>query len=93
MDIKKLIKLRTCEECGSKENVALHHENRDHQDNRSENLKLLCNPCHAKEHFIDTGVIGKQDYVITLVAYFRPFRIGKRISQGFKMLSEYYKGN
>lgn len=43
-----------CNDCGWNhvpEVFEVHHLNRDHSDNRIENLSLLCPTCHAVRHF------------------------------------------
>lgn len=42
------LKKSICEVCGYTENLELHHINGDHNDNRLENLQILCPNCHAK---------------------------------------------
>jgi Zn finger protein HypA/HybF involved in hydrogenase expression len=48
------LKANECEECGLTEwrnrplSMALHHINGDGQDNRLENLSLLCPNCHSQ---------------------------------------------
>lgn len=39
-----------CVECGSEENLDIHHKNGDHSDNRLSNLEIRCRSCHMKEH-------------------------------------------
>ncbi len=52
--IKAGLKENRCEECGITEwrgkplSMELHHVNGDGQDNRLENLQLLCGNCHAQ---------------------------------------------
>lgn len=41
---------KKCVECGSTDNLDVHHKNGDHQDNRVENLEYRCRSCHIKEH-------------------------------------------
>lgn len=41
---------KECVECGSTENLDVHHKNGDHQDNRLENLEYRCRGCHLKAH-------------------------------------------
>lgn len=51
-----------CERCGhtgERYRVERHHKNRDVYDNRTENIELLCQSCHAKEHISD----GDQPYL------------------------------
>lgn len=41
---------RKCESCGSIENLEIHHLNYRHLGKeRPEDLKILCQPCHARE--------------------------------------------
>lgn len=42
---------RFCPVCGTKAKLNVHHKNKDRQDNRPENLEVLCPKCHFKEHF------------------------------------------
>jgi hypothetical protein len=56
-DVKKqLSALRgaKCERCGydTYEVLQVHHKNRDNQDNRPENLELICPNCHCEEHYL-----------------------------------------
>lgn len=39
-----------CQECGSKENLVVHHKDRDRSNNSRENFMLLCRECHLKVH-------------------------------------------
>lgn len=39
-----------CRDCGGKLNLAIHHDNWDHYDNRPENLIVLCVGCHSRVH-------------------------------------------
>jgi HNH endonuclease len=58
------LKRDRCEDCGITEwrgralSMALHHVNGDGQDNRLENLRLLCPNCHSQtENFAGRGVV------------------------------------
>ena len=73
--------IRICELCGSRDKVAIHHENRNHSDNTSSNLRFLCNSCHAKEHIIDSGA-GKHEQAFTLIDYFSRSNEGYRLTKG-----------
>lgn len=46
--IKEGLKESKCEICGCTESLELHHINGNHQDNRLENLQILCANCHRK---------------------------------------------
>ena len=50
--IEEKIKEPKCERCGCEDlmMLELHHKNRNHNDNRLENLEMLCASCHTKEH-------------------------------------------
>lgn len=39
-----------CSSCGSKERLFVHHINENPEDNRLENLRILCHSCHNKLH-------------------------------------------
>lgn len=41
-----------CNICHSIKQLVVHHKNTDHQDNRLENLEILCISCHVREHSI-----------------------------------------
>ena len=40
-----------CEECGTTENLHVHHDDRDVTNNDPSNLKTLCGSCHLKLHW------------------------------------------
>ena len=42
----------SCEICGSKENLCVHHKDKNRHNNHPSNLQTLCRKCHTKEHFI-----------------------------------------
>lgn len=46
---------KSCERCGydKHEILHVHHKNRDHNDNRLENLELICPNCHYEEHYLE----------------------------------------
>ena len=45
---------RKCERCAydNYEILNVHHKNRNREDNRLENLEIICPNCHAEEHHI-----------------------------------------
>ena len=45
---------KSCEKCGYNkyEILQVHHKNRNHNDNRVENLELICPNCHCEEHYL-----------------------------------------
>ena len=47
---RKRVPTGPCERCGAPDARDVHHRNRDHQDNRRENLERICRSCHNKEH-------------------------------------------
>lgn len=40
-----------CENCGSGENIEVHHRDRNHCNNELDNLVVLCEPCHNEVHY------------------------------------------
>ena len=40
----------SCERCGSKRFLVVHHRDHDRQNNDPRNLETLCKSCHQKEH-------------------------------------------
>lgn len=53
-----------CEKCshnGSESRLEVHHKNRDKQDQRLENLEILCLKCHMQNH-AKAGEIGWDSY-------------------------------
>ena len=55
--IKEGLKESKCEVCGCTESLELHHINGNHQDNRLENLQILCANCHRKtDNFRGKGI-------------------------------------
>jgi len=47
---RTLIIKEKCENCGSVNDLCVHHINYDHFDNRLENLQVLCMGCHSSQH-------------------------------------------
>ena len=41
---------RVCSVCGSTKKISVHHKDRDRRNNTRENLLILCDRCHKKEH-------------------------------------------
>ena len=55
--IKEGLKESKCEICGCTESLELHHINGNHQDNRLENMQILCANCHRKtDNFRGKGI-------------------------------------
>lgn len=55
--------LKGCEICGSRNDLQVHHKNRDRSNNTRENLLLLCKTCHAKEH-IKRGELSIAKFIL-----------------------------
>jgi len=51
--VKKVAGNRPCFMCGSDEDVTIHHEDGDIENNNLGNLVVLCRSCHDKEHGIE----------------------------------------
>jgi len=43
-------KINCCNNCGTNNDLVVHHINGDRSDNQLENLVPLCNSCHSKLH-------------------------------------------
>lgn len=39
-----------CTECGSSQDLVIHHIDHDHSNNNPDNLQCLCVSCHSKHH-------------------------------------------
>lgn len=39
-----------CKICGSNQKINVHHKDKDRQNNKIDNLEVLCTNCHAKIH-------------------------------------------
>ncbi len=59
---ERAIKLRVIELCGSKcqrceyskvEILHVHHKDRNHSNNDTSNLELICPNCHYEEHYLE----------------------------------------
>ena len=52
---------KRCERCAydKHEILHVHHKNRNHGDNRIENLELICPNCHYEEHFLEKSWLKK----------------------------------
>jgi thymidylate synthase ThyX len=51
----RLFKRDVCSQCGSKEQVGLHHKDRNTLNNTAENVEVLCNSCHGKLQAAEDG--------------------------------------
>lgn len=52
-EIREFILMRddnSCQDCGSENNLHIHHQDRDKNNNNPFNLKTLCASCHRKTH-------------------------------------------
>lgn len=47
---RQIKKAEQCEECGSYENLCIHHKDEDRYNNSLENLQCLCRSCHQIHH-------------------------------------------
>ena len=47
---QRLLKPKKCLRCGSKENLVIHHVDRNRRNNELTNLFVLCKSCHSLEH-------------------------------------------
>jgi hypothetical protein len=47
---RQMIEKRECNRCGSTEQLVVHHRDGVHQNNRPDNLEVLCSPCHTSHH-------------------------------------------
>ncbi len=60
----KLLNIRgnKCERCdySKYEILQVHHKNRNRNNNRLNNLELICPNCHYEEHFLEKSWIKKQ---------------------------------
>jgi hypothetical protein len=47
---RKLVDLLRCELCSSDINLEVHHKDMDRNNNKKDNLQVLCISCHRKQH-------------------------------------------
>lgn len=47
---RQMIEKDKCSTCGVTERLVVHHRNGNHQDNRLDNLQVLCESCHNRVH-------------------------------------------
>lgn len=66
----RLFTSNECEDCGSTEQLHIHHKNRNILDNSSDNLRTLCNSCHGKLHRLEDGspnaLLPKRDEIASI---------------------------
>ena len=48
-----------CQDCNFRKVIHVHHIDQDHNNNKLENLKLLCKPCHMNMHHPQKNHHGK----------------------------------
>ena len=63
LNIVKAQKDWVCENCdknNTKMDLAVHHKDRNNKNNKIENLMILCQSCHVKEHFKDGSMKGRE---------------------------------
>ena len=47
---RRKVQKEKCQGCGSRQNLAIHHEDFDHYNNSPDNLMVLCVSCHSSLH-------------------------------------------
>jgi len=50
----------SCQECGSKRKIQIHHKDKNRSNNNLSNLRVLCSICHANLHKNWEGRWGKK---------------------------------
>jgi len=52
---------KSCERCSYNkyEILQVHHKNRDRENNKFENLELICPNCHAEEHYLKVNRLNR----------------------------------
>ena len=58
---RKLLK-ESCENCGAKKDLAIHHKNKKWWDNREENLVTLCSSCHITLHHSSHDIVPEKKW-------------------------------
>ena len=48
---------KRCEFCTSKDDITIHHKNGNLEDERPENLQVLCRFCHDNVHDLEKGLL------------------------------------
>lgn len=91
------LKERKCEKCsqieiwfGEKLSLQLHHENANRNDNRLENLKILCPNCHSQTKTFSTTKTNRKIKTPIKVKLIKYCNCGKIIKNRSKMCSECY---
>ncbi len=49
-DYRKVVAKEECDQCGSADNLGIHHIDNDHYNNDPVNLRVLCVSCHMSLH-------------------------------------------
>lgn len=60
---KRVLKYRkpSCEQCGSTENLCIHHRDRNWRNNHPSNLMTLCSSCHTSLHHQHGHLVQKKE--------------------------------
>lgn len=109
--MNKKRELKMCEDCydvwikqNTKEDAiklamvndwCIHHINRDHSDNRPENLKILCRRCHNIEHSMERAEASLDVHSNDTLDCMSESKTGFRLLRGYSMImdDEPYNGS
>ena len=73
--------LNECFNCGVEVKLEVHHIDKNYKNNKLENLKVLCSPCHRKYHQLGTKhrTQSKQEIKETMKKRWKEGKFNKRI--------------